>query len=189
MKSIIGINGSPRKNGNTHVLINSVMSGLTDRGCKTQLLHSGDMKIEECTGCHACWKGLDCIQNDDMNDIYQRMKEADGYVFGTPVYWYGPTALMKLFIDRMVYFNCPGNREHIRNKKAVIVIPFEETNHATVQPVFDFFDKCCEYLEIKITDRIIAPGVTKRGEVASHKEVIDSAYLSGQNLADILKAD
>lgn len=186
MKTILGINGSPRKKGNTHVLLETVLDGVSDRRYQTDLVHLDDMTIGECSGCHVCWKGLDCVQKDDMNDLYDRLKGADAFILGTPVYWYGPTALMKLFIDRMVYFNCPENRELIRNKKVVIVVPYEETEHATVQPVLDFFDTCLEYLELEIVDRIIAPGVTKRGEVISHKEVIDRAHKTGQCLADML---
>jgi multimeric flavodoxin WrbA len=58
-----------------------------------------------------------------MLAIYPKIIEADVIIFGTPVYWYGPTALMKAFIDRFVYFNCPENRA--KSGKAAN-IPFED---------------------------------------------------------------
>lgn len=53
-----------------------------------------------------------------MNGFYQKIIDSDILVFGTPVYWYAPTAIMKAFIDRFVYFNCPENREKIRGKNS-----------------------------------------------------------------------
>ena len=77
-----------------------------------------------------------------MLGIYPKIIESDAIIFGTPVYWYGPTALMKAFIDRFVFFNCPENRTKIKGKKAVIAVPFEEENPDTARPVVEFFENC-----------------------------------------------
>ena len=79
-----------------------------------------DLHIEECIGCHACWKIGSCVKQDDMNILYQKILESQVIVFGTPVYWYGPTTLMKGFIDRFVYYNCPQNRPKIKGKCALL---------------------------------------------------------------------
>ena len=55
-----------------------------------------------------------------MAEVLPRLAESDALIFGTPVYWYGPTALMKAFLDRFVYFNCPQNRPQMRGKGAVL---------------------------------------------------------------------
>ena len=101
----------------------------------------------------------------------------------TPVYWYGPTALMKAFIDRLVYFNCPEHRPHIRGKRAAIVIPFEETDPATAAGTVDFFEKCFAYLEMKMAGRLIVPGVTRRGEVRSREAAMSEAFNLGRTVA------
>jgi putative NADPH-quinone reductase len=126
MKKILGIMGSPRRNGNTHILLTKILEGAEAEGVRGDILFLDDLTIQECNGCHACWEGKDCSKDDDMNSIYSKIIESDGIVFGTPVYWYGPTALMKGFIDRFVYFNCPENRAKIKGKPAVLAIPFEE---------------------------------------------------------------
>ena len=74
---------------------------------------------------------------------------------GTPVYWYGPTALMKGFIDRWVYFNGPGNRDQVRGKSLVIVVPYEEEGPEVVAPVVGFFERCFEYLEMNLVGKLI----------------------------------
>ena len=118
-----------------------------------------------------------------MNNLYDKIIESDVIIFGTPVYWYGPTALMKAFIDRFVYFNSPQNRMKIKNKLAVIAVPFEEENYETAAPVVSFFEKSFDFLEIKLIGKIIVPGVTLRGEVKDKKEYMDEAYELGKKVA------
>jgi multimeric flavodoxin WrbA len=184
MKNILGIIGSPRKNGNTDVMVSRILEGARDNGANTETISLADMKILECDGCHACWKGKRiCVKKDDMTVLYPKVAQSDAIVFGTPVYWYGPTALMKGFMDRFVYFNCPANRKQMRNKVAVIAIPFEDITYATSDPVVDFFDKCLTYLEMRLIDRILAPGVTKRGEVRDRKRIMARCDKLGQALA------
>lgn len=182
MKKILGIAGSPRRNGNTHILVKKILEGAEDNGAKTDIIFLDDLEIKECIGCHACWKGKDCSRKDDMNKLYPKITENDIIVFGTPVYWYGPTALMKAFIDRFVYFNCPENRKNIRNKPVVIAVPFEEKSMETAAPVVDFFERCFKYLELRFTGKIIVPGVTIRGEIIDIKNYMDEAYKLGAGL-------
>ena len=124
MKTILGVVGSPRRNGNTDVLVSHVLKGARAAGAQTETLYLGDLTIQECDGCHACWQGPVCPKRDDMDAVYPKIIASDAIIFGTPVYWYGPTALMKGLIDRFVYFNCPENRVKIRGKSAAIVVPF-----------------------------------------------------------------
>ena len=183
MKRILGIVGSPRRNGNTHLLVSKILEGAGETGSSTECVFLRDLNIKECDGCHVCWQGKECSKKDDMNLIYPKLIESDVIVFGTPVYWYGPTALMKGFIDRFVYFNCPENRKKIRSKSAVIVVPFEDTNPETIAPLELFFEKCFQYIEMNFIDRIIVPGVTEKGEVLNHKEYLKKAFEIGKNLA------
>jgi multimeric flavodoxin WrbA len=184
MKKIMGIIGSPRKNGNTDVLVSRILDGARDNGANVNRISIANLKISECDGCHACWKEKHvCSKADDMRDLYPNIIEADAIVFGTPVYWFGPTAIMKCFIDRFVYFNCPATRKNIRNKPAVIAIPFEDRTYETAEPVVEFFARSFAYLEMRLIDKIIVPGVTKQGEVRTKKRVMEKCYELGRRLA------
>ena len=196
MAKALGIVGSPRRDGNTHVLVSAILEGAAAGGASaggvetdssetetiTDILLLGDLTIREGNGCHACWRGDPCPMNDDMNRLYPRIEESDYLVFGTPVYWYGPSALMKAFIDRFVYFNCPENREKIRGKRAAIAVPFEEKDPETASPVVDFFERCFRYLEVELAARVLVPGVTRRGEVRARADVMDEASRAGRCL-------
>lgn len=183
MKKILGIIGSPRKNGNTHLLVAEILKGAQQEGVLTELLFLNQLTIRECDGCHACWISGDCSKKDDMAKVYPKIAESDVLVFGTPVYWYGPTALMKGFIDRFVYFNCPGNRGQVRGKTAAVAIPFEEESMETVLPVVTFFEQSLKYLEMELLGKVIVPGVTKKGEVAQNKDRMEEAFRLGKEIA------
>jgi multimeric flavodoxin WrbA len=182
MTRVLGIMGSPRKRGNTHLLLERVLAGAESAGAETGLVLLGDIDIRECTGCHSCWRTGSCAIADGMNGIFPRIAEADVIVFGTPVYWFACSGLMKLFIDRLVYFNGPDTRQRIKGKRAAVVIPFEDTAEETVRPVIEFFDSCFRYMELVPAGRLVAPGVTVRGEVAEDEALIALAEEMGKGL-------
>ena len=183
MKKILAVMGSPRKNGNTDILINKLAEGALSAGAKVHTIFLADMKIRECDGCHVCWMGKNCCKKDDMLGLYEKIAESDAIVFGTPVYWYGPTALMKAFIDRFVYFNCPENRVKIKGKKAALVIPFEEENPDTARPLVEFFENCLKYLELTLAGTIIISGVSEKGDILNKPDRLAEAYDLGRSLA------
>ena len=184
MSRVLGIVGSPRKGGNTHVLVSELLGAAADAGAETCEVLLGGLTIRECDGCHACWAGKYCPKADDMDILYDQLAAADAIVFGTPVYWYGPTALMKAFLDRFVYFNCEANRPKVRGKRAGLVVPLEESDPTAADGVVTMFERSLAYLEMELAGRVIAPGVTKRGEVKACGEAMARARELGRRLAE-----
>jgi len=183
MRRVLGIVGSPRRNGNTHILVSRILEGAAEQGAATDVLFLDDLEIRECDGCHACWRGKECSKQDDMNALYPRIIEADALVFGTPVYWYGPTALMKGFVDRFVYFNCPENHAGIRGKRAAIAVPYEEEGIEMAGLVVAFFEKSLAYLEMHLIGKVLVPGVGSKGDVLNKAESLAEARELGGRLA------
>jgi multimeric flavodoxin WrbA len=183
MKKFLGVVGSPRKKGNTHILVSRILEGAKKGGASGDLLFLNDLDIQECDGCHVCWKGKPCRKKDDMNRIYPMIIESDVIIFGTPVYWYGPTALMKGFIDRFVYFNCHKNRMKIRGKHAVLAVPFEEESADMAVPLMTFFEKSLQYLEMSLVGKVIVPGVSRKGEILGKEDRLKEAFDLGRTLA------
>jgi multimeric flavodoxin WrbA len=182
MKKILAVVGSPRKGGNTDILVGKVAEGAKSKGAQVDTLWLADLNIRECDGCLVCWKGKPCNKRDDMLGIYPKIIESDAIIFGTPVYWYGPTALMKCFIDRFVYFNCLQTRAKIRGKKAALAIPFEEENPDTARPVVEFFEKCLRYLEMELVGAVVVGGVGAKGDVLKKPDRLAEAYELGIRL-------
>jgi multimeric flavodoxin WrbA len=182
MKRIFAVVGSPRRKGNTHILVSRIAEGARANGASVDEVLLGDMRIQECDGCHRCWQAKQCSKDDDMRGMYSRIADSDTIIFGTPVYWYGPTALMKAFIDRFVYFNCPENRPKIRGKKGVIAVVFEEDDPEMAALVIEFFTRSLKYLEMELAGKIIVPGVGAKGEILAKHASLEQAYKLGESL-------
>jgi multimeric flavodoxin WrbA len=97
---ILAISGSPRKDGNTMTLLTEVLKGAQFEGAETELWSIAGKTVAPCDACISCRKTGKCHINDDMQELYPKMKEADGIVIGTPVYHYTMVAQTKAIMDR-----------------------------------------------------------------------------------------
>jgi multimeric flavodoxin WrbA len=102
---VIGFNGSPRKNGNTATLVNSILKGAESRGASVRLVNLHELKMKGCLDCEECKKDLHrCVQKDDLSPILRELGEYDAIVLGTPVYWWHVNPPLKLLTDRFYCF-------------------------------------------------------------------------------------
>ncbi len=97
---VLAICASPRAKQNTASLLHEVLLGSESQGAKTELFTLNGKKLQPCSGCLACEKGLTCPLDDDITGLLKAMQEADGIVFGSPVYFYDVTAQCKMILDR-----------------------------------------------------------------------------------------
>lgn len=101
MSKVLILMGSPRKSGNTAKLAEKFARGARDSGAEVTEITLKDKNIGDCLGCCACQNnGGQCVQMDDMQEIYAAMYENDVIVLASPVYFYTWTSLMKRVIDR-----------------------------------------------------------------------------------------
>lgn len=101
---VVGVNGSPHKNGTTTKMLKKLLASVKRHGGETRLIHLADCKINPCLGCYSEGPKLctyPCKQKDGMQKLYPLLLKADAIVFGTPVYWFNMSGLMKNFIDRL----------------------------------------------------------------------------------------
>ena len=97
---ILGIVASPRKEGNTEILVNEALAATREAGAETDLFLVADKGIAPCDGCLACLKTGVCRVKDDMQELYQKIEPADGIIFGTPVYFGNVSGQAKVIMDR-----------------------------------------------------------------------------------------
>jgi len=100
---VVGINGSPRKDGNTHDLIEKVLDVLQSEGIETEFVQLGGKNIKGCSACYKCFENKDkrcSVKNDICNEVIEKMIEADGIVLGSPTYFTNVSAELKALIDR-----------------------------------------------------------------------------------------
>ena len=107
---VLGISCSPRRGGNTEILILESLKGASLLGAETNFLRLSDLNINPCRGCQSCVKDGVCIIEDDMQMVYQNLIEADGIIIGSPVYFWSVSTLAKIFMDRTYALRYPTRK-------------------------------------------------------------------------------
>lgn len=128
MTKVIAINGSPRKDGNTAILIRIMLEELENENIRTELIQLAGENIRGCTACMQCIENKDrrCVFNDDIvNDCIEKMAVADGIILDSPVYFSDVTAEMKALIDR-VGFVSMANDGLFKRKGGTVVVAAAE---------------------------------------------------------------
>ncbi len=177
---ILGIVGSPRRNGNTETLVDEVLKGAQEEGAKISKIILNELNISPCQGCNTCSKNGQCKINDDMNLVNNKMRESDVFVMGTPIYYWGPTGQFKAFFDRLLATSRQGI---IKGKKVILTIPLggsEPIARHTIGMLTDALN----YLSADIFAKIISPSTMSVGEV---KQKIDKMKMARQSGKEVIK--
>jgi multimeric flavodoxin WrbA len=168
---IVALVASPRTRGNTVELVDAFLQECTARGHDTRTVRVYDHEIRPCTDCRVCKGGdLVCTVEDDMQLVYPLLDDADLIVFGTPVYFYGPTGAMKTLVDRLRPYIGNGR---LKGTRAVIVAPSEE-GPDICGPLLDMFRMSYPWLGLEDAGSVLATA-REEGEVAGKPEEMDKA--------------
>jgi multimeric flavodoxin WrbA len=163
---IIGIIASPRKDGNTAWTVNKILDGAKEQGADTRSWSFSDLDIQPCRGCLCCHNGdrdQRCIINDDMQELYDAMKDADALVLGSPVYMGQMSGQAKIFTDRLFAQISPRFSPHYREKalKKKLILVFTQGNPdpGMFQVYFDYTKKMFQLLEFDVNEVIVIAGM------------------------------
>lgn len=175
---VLGLVGSPRKNSNTDLIVSAILDAASASGISTERTYLYSLNIAPCIDCRACKQGNNqCNVKDAMQTLYPKLEAADVLVFGTPLYWYGPTATMKLLLDRLRPYI---SSKKLMGKRAVLVVPSEEGAEACKCTV-DMFTLSFKYLGISLS-HVLLPKAYERAEVQAQTETLNQALRIGMNL-------
>ena len=100
---ILMLNGSPRPNGNTFLALSEIGKQLKEEGIDYEIFQIGGAPIRDCLGCGKCTENGCVFTDDRVNEFIAKAKDADGFVFGTPVYYAHPSGRILSFLDRAFY--------------------------------------------------------------------------------------
>jgi multimeric flavodoxin WrbA len=183
-QKVLIINGSPRKNGNCSILIQSLIEGVSEKGGISETIYLQELKIAPCNACDACRKNKtkDCIIEDDMAPLYFKVAQADAIVFATPTYWFNISAQTKLFIDRLYAVK---NEEvyALTGKKIAIVLTYGDKDIFSSGGVnaLRSFEDICTYVNAPLTG-IVHASADKAGEIKNSPIKIQEAFELGKKL-------
>lgn len=121
---VVAFNGSPRKEGNTSILLGIVCEELQKEGIETEIIQIGGKKVHGCTACMKCFENQDnrcTIDNDFVNECIQKMIEAEGIIIGTPTYFADVSTEVKALIDRAGFVAMANGGKFTRKAGAAVV--------------------------------------------------------------------
>jgi multimeric flavodoxin WrbA len=186
---VVAFNGSGRKDGNTLILLETVLNELESEGIETELIQMAGKPIQGCISCFKCMenKNMQCaIEGDPFNEYFEKIRNADGLLLGSPVYFSDITAGMKALIERTgLVSRANGNILRRKVGAGVLAVRRAGANHALSSLNYLF-----------LISEMVVPGSSywnlgigrQPGEVLKDDEGIATMKTLGLNMAWVLKA-
>ena len=186
---ILGLFGSPRRGGNTELLLEEALKGAEKEGAKVERLYLSDFTITPCKECHGCDDTGNCIIFDDMEKIYPKLLEADVVILASPIFFYGVTAWAKALIDRSqalwarkyLLKDSSLGKEGKKRKGFFISVGAtkgQKVFEGAILTVKYFFD----VLNAEYAGELVFRGVEAKGDILNHPEALQQAYEAGRKL-------
>ena len=193
---ILGVNSSPRKNGNSDYLLNYFMEIVSQNNIENKSIFLRDYKFSGCIGCERCRKDKICTgQIDDLTQFYPDIISSQGLVLISPTHNYNITSWMKAFIDRLYCFYefsepRPGEWSSSlanQNRKAVIIAICEQESEEDMGFTVDAMKKPLEDLGYEVCDVIKVLNCFERGKVKSDEILLERLSQSAINFSSLIK--
>jgi multimeric flavodoxin WrbA len=183
---VIAFNGSPKKEGNTYHAIKMVTDELEKEGIEIEIIHVGNKTVRGCLACNACARSKNekCIvDNDEVNEWIQKMKEADGIILGSPVHYSSISGTMKSFLDRAFYV---ANTGILRHKVGAAVVAVRRSGGVTT---FNQLNNYINYAEMLMPNSNYWNVIhgTSPGEAIGDEEGRQIMRVLGKNMAWLMK--
>ena len=180
--SVIAINASPRKNGNTEAALNKIAEVLQTEEITTEIIQIGNKTIGGCRACGGCYKTGRCVFDDGVNEIAEQLAAADGILIGSPVYYAGINGTLKSFLDRVFVLKSAAFRF---KPCAAVVVARRAGTTAALQNINSFF----QFAEMLITPTVYWSGIHGReaGQAVQDAEGMQMFSQLAKNMAYLIK--
>lgn len=180
---VILINGSPHERGCTYTALCEVARGLTDHGVDARIIHIGSNDIPGCKGCFACRKLGKCVTDDVVNEFAERLRNADGMIIGSPVYFASPNGSLVALLDRL--YAAHGNA--LMYKPCGCIVSARRAGTTAALETLHKYPMVNEQPLVSSSYWCMVHGSTPEG-VRADTEGMAIAYTLGRNMAWMVKA-
>jgi len=187
--NIIAFCGSPRKNGNTELLLNETVRGIEDSGSTAQVFYLNVMNIQACQDCGGCNETGKCIFEDDMDVIYDAIRKADRIILASPIFFFALSAQAKLMIDRCQSFWCEKYLLKKRveagkfGRKGLLLLVGGMKKDIGVTSSEACAKAFFRTISIPEHDTLFYLKVDQKGDILQHPTALKDAYEAGKKLA------
>jgi multimeric flavodoxin WrbA len=187
---LVAINGSPRRGGNTELLLSELIRGAESKGAATFIIILNNLNVSPCQHCDACLLTGQCRIQDDMQAVYRQLESTDRIVLASPLHFMSLTAQMKAMVDRCqaiwarkYQLKIPPLGERRERRGFFLSVGGRKVADGfaaakvTVKTLFRTMD-------VAYTGELLFPGVDERGAILKNPEALQAAYLAGQKLVE-----
>ena len=175
---IVVLEGSPNRNGSTHILADCFRQGAEEAGHSVEMIDVVHANIHPCTGCVHCGYNGPCTQKDGVDAIREKILDADMLVLATPLYYYGMSAQLKIMIDRFCAFNGSIQRKHM--KSALLAVAWNSDDW-TFEALEAHYKTLVRYLNLKDMGMVLGRGCGTPS-MTEHSRFPQQAYNLGNRL-------
>lgn len=193
---VIGFSGSPRKNGNSDILLKTIASGVAQEKISVDYWNLTDIQFKGCIGCEKCRKTKICTGIiDGMTSLYKNIVKSKGIILVSPSHNYNITSWMKAFIDRLYCFYNFGNDRprnwssqlSSQNRKAIIAAVCEQESPENMGFTLEAMKRPLESLGYKVIGELSIFKIFDKAKIKQDNIALHKAYQLGRELADSLK--
>jgi multimeric flavodoxin WrbA len=184
---VLGIMGSPRRQSNTEILLDRALAGAKKMGAEVEKVAVSELKVHPCLEIYACRKDGKCAIKDDMQQLYEKLLEADHIVFASPIFFYGLTSQAKAIVDRcqalwVRKYVLGMGKEDRRVRRGVFIsvggTRGERLFDGVVLTVKYFFDA----IGVKYAGDLLIRGIDGKAQIKEHSTALQDAFRLGQQL-------
>jgi len=184
---VLGILGSPRRGGNTELLLDETLRGATDQGGSCEKVVLRDLNITPCLEIYKCAEDGVCAIKDDMQDLYGKIQQTERLIIASPIFFYSVPALTKAMIDRcqslwVKKYMLKLPVSPVADRKGVFIsvaATHGKKLFAGVRLTMKYF---FDAIEVAYSDELLVRGVDEKGEVRKKPEALQAAYELGRRL-------
>lgn len=187
---ILGIAGSPRRGGNTDLLLEQAMAGARAAGGETEIITLDNLNISPCAHCGSCLKAGHCLIEDDMQWVYTYLRERERVILASPVFFMGLTAQTKMMIDRcqalwvMKYvLKQPVALNPDRERRGIFISVGSSSSPGLFEPSLATVRSFFAVLDIVLAEEITFSGIDAKGTIKEHPIALQDAFEAGKKLA------
>jgi len=186
---IVAFNGSPRRNGNTELLLNEVIRGIQDSGLEVQTFNLNLMKIRPCQDCGGCNKTGICKFKDDMEKVYIAIRESHRFILASPIFFLSLSAQAKIMIDRCqalwsekYLLKRPIKIDERYSRKGLLLLVAGMKRGNLFQCAEMTAKAFFRTISVPEHKTLSISGVDAKGEILNHPDFLKEAYEAGTEL-------
>ncbi|MFC1590313.1 flavodoxin family protein [Candidatus Omnitrophota bacterium] len=183
---VVGICGSPRKKGNTDILLDEALKGAASGGVKTEKIVLNDLKFSPCQECGVTNDDGTCKVKDDFQSVYGKIKDADALILAAPIFFGSLSAQTKMMIDR---FQCLWKAKYIlkkavfsKKKKGAFLCVEASKRAAFLENARSIVRNLFATVNAEYSEELLVPGVDEKGKILEFPDTLNAASELGKKL-------